>query len=311
MEALPEDLRALVAEREAARRDGDYATADALRRRLRARGFDLIDRPEGPSVVPVALEPAVPARPVRSEDVESLLEVPATAEASLQWVVQGWPEDVVRGIESFRRHHRGRSLQFVVVDESGLDLPSFGRGVEVVRLVPGSGWAAARNAGLRRAAGRMVVLADGSLEATGDVLTPLGRALADPTVGVTGPFGVVTRDLRAFEESPGPEVDAVESYLIAARRELFESGVLFDRGFRFYRMADVDLSFQAKARALRATVTAVPVCRHEHRVWTSTPGDRRARLSKRNFYRFLDRWRGRHDLLVLRSAAPPASDRGR
>jgi hypothetical protein len=33
-------------------------------------------------------------------------------------------------------------------------------------------------------------------------------------------------------------------------------------------------------------------------MWANTPEDRRAALSKRNFYRFLDRWRGREDLLV-------------
>jgi len=33
-------------------------------------------------------------------------------------------------------------------------------------------------------------------------------------------------------------------------------------------------------------------------MWTATPSDRRDQLSKRNFYRFLDRWRGRTDLLV-------------
>ena len=42
----------------------------------------------------------------------------------------------------------------------------------------------------------------------------------------------------------------------------------------------------------------LPVRRHEHRMWTATPEDRRAALSKRNFYRFLDRWRGRFDLTV-------------
>ena len=42
----------------------------------------------------------------------------------------------------------------------------------------------------------------------------------------------------------------------------------------------------------------LPVERHEHRMWTHTAEDERARLSKRNFYRFLGRWRGRTDLTV-------------
>jgi hypothetical protein len=37
-------------------------------------------------------------------------------------------------------------------------------------------------------------------------------------------------------------------------------------------------------------------------MWSNTPEDERERLSKRNFYRFLDRWRGRTDLTVAGSS---------
>ena len=37
-----------------------------------------------------------------------------------------------------------------------------------------------------------MVLVDGCMEPTADVLTPLAEALKDSTVGVTGPFGIVT-----------------------------------------------------------------------------------------------------------------------
>jgi hypothetical protein len=122
--------------------------------------------------------------------------------------------------------------------------------------------------------------------------------LKDRTVGVTGPFGIVTDDLREFRESSGPEVDAVEGYLMAFRRELAEGGLRFDEKFKFYRSADIELSFQIKAMGLRATVTPLQLKRHEHRLWANTSEEERTRLSKRNFYRFLDRWRGRTDLLV-------------
>ncbi|HYV01352.1 MAG TPA: glycosyltransferase, partial [Actinomycetota bacterium] len=222
---------------------------------------------------------------------------PATADATVHWIVEGWPEDVRRGIESFDRFAGGRSVRHVVVDVTGLPSP-MPDDVEVVALVPGTGWAAARNAGLTRSTGRVIVVADGSVEATGDVLGPLTQALSDPDIGLTGPFGIVTDDLREFHESIGPDVDAVETYLMAFRRELLVDGVAFDPGFRFYRSADIELSFQVKARGLRAVVTPVQVVRHEHRMWANTPEVERARLSKRNFYRFLDRWRGRTDLLV-------------
>ena len=141
-------------------------------------------------------------------------------------------------------------------------------------------------------------MVDGSAEIRGDVVSRLATALADATIGITGPFGIVTEDMHEFRESPGPEVDAIEGYLLAVRREQVVAGLRFDRGFRFYRTADVELSFQIKNQGLRAVVTEVPLTRHEHRLWATTPEAERDRLSKRNFYRFLDRWRGRSDLTV-------------
>jgi GT2 family glycosyltransferase len=142
------------------------------------------------------------------------------------------------------------------------------------------------------------MILDGSVEAAGDVFGPLERLLADPSVGVAGPLGLRSRDLREFEEAAGPEVDAVEGYLMAFRRDVLERGAVFDARYRFYRAADIDLSFQIKAMGLRALRVAVPIRRHDHREWSETPRDRREALSKRNFYTFLDRFRGRTDLLV-------------
>jgi cysteinyl-tRNA synthetase len=143
-----------------------------------------------------------------------------------------------------------------------------------------------------------VLVADGSIEATGDVLGALAPVLADSTVGLVGPFGLATDDLRQFRRASGPDVDAVEGYLMAFRRDVLRRGAMFDPRYRFYRAADLDLSFQIRALGLRAVRVDVPVRRHEHRAWYSTPPDRRAALSKRNFYRFLDRFRGRTDLLA-------------
>ena len=37
------------------------------------------------------------------------------------------------------------------------------------------------------------------------------------------PFGIVTDDLREFRDSPGPDVDAIEGYLMAMRREVLRN----------------------------------------------------------------------------------------
>jgi len=193
-------------------------------------------------------------------------------------------------------------MTHVIADLVGTDPSRWPEGADIVTLPPEAGWSAGRNAALTRATGRIVILVDGSVEARGDVVEPLAATLEDPAVGLTGPFGIVTDDLRDFHEAPGPDCDAVECYLMAFRRELVEEGLRFDEKFKFYRTSDIELSFQVKARGLRATVTSVPVKRHEHRMWANTPEEERDRLSKRNFYRFLDRWRGRTDLLVSAGA---------
>jgi hypothetical protein len=302
-----DEARTLAEERARARADHDFTRADALRDRLRELGWEVLDAPGG-----YELRPAEPRAEEglelldRSDQVPSLLDEEARCQVTVHWLVEGWPEDVARGVRSFlATTSPSVSQEHVVVDATGGAIED--RSPEAmpdVRMRAGVGWGAGRNAGLRRSLGRVVVVADGSVEASGDVLTPLLTALEDPTVGVAGPFGIVSDDLREFREAPGPDVDAIEGYLLAFRRDLLARGVRFDERFRFYRSADIELSFQVKALGLRAVALDLPVIRHEHRMWTTTPPRERERLSKRNFYRFLDRWRGRTDLLVAARPRP-------
>ncbi|HET9249025.1 MAG TPA: glycosyltransferase, partial [Actinomycetota bacterium] len=233
-----------------------------------------------------------------AREVPSVLDEPATADVSVHWVVEGWPEDVVRALRGFRANQGGRDVQYVVADVTGADAADYGEGVEVLELRTGTGWGAACNAGLRRSRGRIVLVMDGSVEPTGDAFAPLEAALEDPGVGVCGPFGISTEDLREFHESEGPEVDAIEGYLMAFRRDVIRDVGLFDEKFRWYRTADIEASFRIKEAGLRAVRVDVPVAKHEHRMYHATPQAERDRLSKRNYYRFLERFRDRYDLLV-------------
>ncbi len=308
MSDVPDDVRRLAAEREERRKAKDFAAADALRDRIADLGFTVVDSAEGPRLAPVG-GPAgdageAPAR-VRPEHVPSALEQPATFDATVHWLVEGWPEDVVRALEGFRSHQGGRSVQYVVADVTGHDPSSFGEAIEVIPLVERTGWGAARNAGLKRSLGRIVLVVDGSIEPVGDVFGPIEEALADPAVGVVGPFGIVTTNLQDFEAADGPEVDAIEGYLMAMRRKVLLEVGLFDEKFKWYRTADIEYSFRLKEADLKAMVVTVPVIRHEHRMWFNTPPEERAKWSKRNYYRFLDRFRGRYDLLV--GGEPPRS----
>jgi hypothetical protein len=301
MSQPPEEVRRLVRKREQARAARDFVTADGLRERIRHAGFDVTDGPDGSVLTPAEPEDASRPRRLPSSKIVSVLDEPAAFDASVHWMAERWPGDVARGLRSFERHETRRTVQHVVVETA--DAGDWPEGTEVVPLAKGTGWAAARNAGLTRSLGTIVIVVDGSVELTGPVVEALDGPLREPAVGLVGPFGIDTDDLREFHPAPGPDVDALEGYLVAMRRETVAAGLRFDERFRFYRMADVDLSFQVKAMGLRTMVTEVPVVRHEHRGWASTPEDRRAALSKRNFYRFLERWRGRFDLTV--AGRPP------
>jgi hypothetical protein len=308
MPEIPDEVRRLASEREERRKAKDFDGADGLRERISLLGYRVIDGPQGPTLEPMAAEGRDTER-LRPGEIESVLEEAPTADVSVHWVVEGWPEDVVRAVSGFRASAGSRTVHYVVVDLTEAPPDEYGDGVEVLSLDRGTGWATARNAGIKRTRGRIVFVADGSVEPRGDVFGPIEAALADPIVGVCGPFGISTRDLREFHESEGVgedrEVDAIEGYLMAFRRDVLRDVGLFDEKFRWYRTADIELSFRLKDAGFRARVVDVPVAKHVHRMWAETPPSDRERLSKRNYYRFLERFRGRFDLLV--EADPPRS----
>jgi len=297
-ETPPDEVVRLAEERAAARAARDFDAADAIRERIAAAGWSVVDEPDG-----FHLEPDTPAaEPIerrRAADVESLLEDEPAVDVTVHWVCEGWHDDIERALKAFRAHEGGRTVQYVIADVTDRDPTAWDDDVEVVWLEEGTGWGAARNAGLKRTRGRIALIADGSIEPTGDVVGPLQAALEDPAVGVCGPFGIVTRDLREFDEAKeGGDVDAIEGYLMAIRRRTLLEAGLFDEKFRWYRTADIEYSFRIKDLGGRATVVDVPVTKHEHRMYFETPPQQRASWSKKNFYRFLDRFRDRWDLLV-------------
>ena len=245
-------------------------------------------------------------RPLRAQS-------PSIAAASprrvtLLTVVHGWKPDAERWLLSVFTHCKA-DFEALVIDISGdLGIASWldSRAAErlrVIRLDPPLGFGAGVNAGIDATAAEVCVLFDQSVELKGDAITPLLTALDDPSVVVAGPFGVRAKDtLKEFEESAGPDVDAIEGYCMAFRRADALAAGGFDPKFRFYRIADIDFSFRLRDHGGRAVVVAdLPVVKHEHRLWEATEPAERDRLSRRNLYRFLDRWRDRTDLMVGRS----------
>jgi GT2 family glycosyltransferase len=303
--SAPDEVRRLAGERAAARDAKDFARADALRDEIASLGWSVTDTPDGFDLQPIATDAR--REPVDPNAVESLLDHDERYDVTIHWVCEGWLGDIDRAIAGFRRIAGDRRLQYVVADVTGEapDRWADDEGVEVVWLTEGTGWAAARNAGLRRSLARVVLAVDGSVEPTADALTPLCHALEDPDVGVCGPFGLVTDDLREFDEAPGAGAcDAIEGYLMAFRREVLSKVGGFDEKFKWYRTADIEWSFRVKDAGYQCAVVPVPVAKHEHRAWAAATDEQRASWSKRNFYRFLDRYRDRWDLVQAGAPAP-------
>ena len=268
------------------RRARDFAAADAIRQRLRDAGWDVVDSAAGSELQAVKAPPTPEGAISRA--------------VTLLTVVHGWLPDVERWLLSVFTHTKA-DFEAVVVDNSGdpriagaLKSRAAER-LRVLTLDPPLGFGAAVNAGIEAAAGEVVVLFDPGVELNGDAVTPLLGALADPKVAVAGPFGLrASGSLKEFAESPGPDVDAIEGYCMAFRKADARAVEGFDPKFRFYRMADVEFSFRLRERGGKAVVVPnLPLERHEHRMWEATEPAERERLSRRNTYRFLDRWRTR------------------
>jgi len=220
-------------------------------------------------------------------------------------VINGWKPDAERWLLSVFKHTKA-DFEFLMLDDSADPAIAAWLGsraaerLRVLRFDPPVGFAAAVNAGIETAAGEACILFDTSIELTGDAVSPLVAALLDFKVAIAGPFGLrATAGMKEFEESAGPHVDAIEGYCMAFRRAHARAAGMLDPKFRFYRIADIDFSFRLREQGGKAVVVpGLPLVKHEHRAWESTPPAERDRLSKRNFYRFLDRWRLRDDLLT-------------
>ena len=313
MTDAPKDIERAAKERAAARAAHDWLTADRLRDEIEAAGWKVIDAGTAYRLElahPPDVVTEVGTRYGRSEAVPSRFDVKATGLASVIVVATDHAGDVLRAAAGIVAGAPD-GVQLVVVGdrpsaEVDAALDELEATAEVVRTSARLGQAAALNIGLRRSAGPIVVILDSSVEATGDLVTPLVSALDDPSVSVAGPFGLVSDDLRHFDEVPGGDVDAIEGYCLAFRREDAIARGPLDEGFRFYRNLDIWWSFvlrdagPGEQHRRAVAIDGLPLVRHEHRGWTSLKEDVREGLSRRNFYRLLDRFRDREDLLSHR-----------
>jgi Glycosyl transferase family 2 len=321
----PADIVARAHERAAARAARDWARADALRAEIESAGWRVVD-----GGTAFHLAPAVPptfqadgrTRYGHADAVPPLLDEPADAPFSVHLLADDRPDDLDRALAALRAHApAGTQVVIVANDPSAAQAERLAPGGATIEPIGGRlpdvawtsarlGCAAARNIGLRRASGDIVVLAEPSVELTGDALGPLSAALADPGVAVAGAFGLVSTDLRHFDGSPGPGVDAIDGAWLAFRRvdyrqlgpldERFVAPGYLDAWWSLVLRAGLDPA--APPRGARCL--DLPLIRSGEPQSLASADVGTDRLAKRNYYRLLDRFRERADELLTGGRSP-------
>src|SRR2546427_12442492 len=154
----------LVAERVVRRRERDFAAADAIRERLRAGGWEVLDSAEGSELQALKAPVVVGTKPVARA-------------VTLLTVVHGWRPDVERWLLSVFTYCKA-DFEALLVDNSG-DARMAGwlqsrmaERLRVVTLDPPLGFATAVNAGIEAAAGDAGGPFDPCIQVTRDAIPP-------------------------------------------------------------------------------------------------------------------------------------------
>ncbi len=309
---LKPEVQTLALEREQLREAQDYEKADAIREQLRRAGYTVRDSRSGPIVINRDPNEDFPAISASGAGPKYGLDQPDLYEFSVSLIAQNSRSDLERCLQSIQKHSYGRKLELVIIDNGSTDdtlpylrelaangLENKQLGLQVIFADHNLGFAAGRNVTTQASRGRFIVMLDTSIELNGDIWTELEQTLSDNSVGVAGPYGLVTTDLREFAEvnSDGKtglmEADAIEGYLFAFRRELWSQVGPIDEKFRFYRLMDIYLSFFFKTGGFRVVATpgvAQNIIKHPHREWYSLSEEEQRTKSKKNYDLFRTRW---------------------
>lgn len=315
--AVPAAVADQVRGRQELRHHAHFEQADQIRHEVSAEGYAIRDTERGSLVLPRRAEDEFTVLS-RSTDASDHTKMPDLYEFSVNLLAHNSRDDLERCIQSICRHANQRQIELVIIDNGSTDetlpyLQQLARkgdlvaaqgqpvGLQVLFADHNLGFAAGRNATMRCSRGRYIILMDTSIEVNGDIWDPLAAALADRNIGLVGPYGLVTEDLREFQEASGLDADAIEGYLMAFRRELLPEVGWIDEKFRFYRLMDIYFSFFFKTsgyRVLQSHLVTERIIKHEHREWYSLSEEERATKSKKNYDIFRDRWHHGESLLV-------------
>ncbi len=326
-DAVPPEIRAIADARSEARRARDWDTADRLKAELEGAGWKVIDaaslytleRAASPDIevggtVRYGAAASVPSRLdtapvgvatvviVATDDVAAAVRqagalADATSDGTQLVIVANAPSDA----------DAAALVSLDALDGAGPHAP--GVATEVVRLATRVGAAAAWNAGIRRASAPVVVLLAPGVDAPPLLVPAIVAALADETVAVAGPVGLVTDDLRSFRAAArdAVDVDASASEAMGFRRADAAARGLLDEHFvapdhldTWWSLVLRDPVDEEDGESQPRRAVRVPVELASPGAPMDAPADgdpARSRQARRNFYRFLKRFATRRDLV--------------
>jgi hypothetical protein len=312
MSEPPHAIVDLAAARADARARRDWAEADRLRAEIETSGWKVVDDGLAFRLVPLHLpDVVVDGRVLHGHpgSVPSRLDEPPRGLATVVVSLDG-PERAPAVVERLgARSPAGTEIVLVVgVDPGAVDrVPAaagvageagLGVPVESVLTAGSLGLAGALDAGIRRAGAPIVILLADDAEPAGDIVSPLVRALHDPTVAIAGARGLAAPDLRRPAPASVREAVAVDLGCAAFRRaDYAERGPLDRRLHTEPYLAlwwGLILREPTKGRPARraAVLDDLPVALSP---WAGAH-DGAARSWRRDHYRLLDRFGGRRDL---------------
>ena len=309
---VPQSVNILAQKRDSHRKNQEFSLADSLREKMGIEGYSIED---GTGTFSVRLKNRSELREEKwpaissSSEVPSALDSPSEFEYSVGIVANGYPDDAERCLRSIDKYSGTLSKEILLLDNGnhegvGRRFESLQREIESLAVIHADhalGDGAAKNSLLKSAKGNVFILIDPSVEAIGPFLSELGNILSDPKIGIAGYAGLRTETMLHFHEGDGESgyMDAMQGYCLAFRRGDITNVGLMRESFRFYRNLDIDFSFQFKNVGFRIYAdNSLPLVLHEHRGWTSLSEQERDELSRKNYGRFLKKWREKTDLLI-------------
>ena len=309
---LPEKIIGKSDERTELRASLDYERSDRLRTEIEELGY-MVEDSKDYSII--RLKDSSEIREERWKTISSSSEIASkvfsesVVPVTVGVVVNGYPDDTQRCVSSLIKWTESDQTEIIVIDNGSTDLTGelleeMTKDQENLHILHADhtlGDGSAKNILLKMAQGEIFVLLDPSVEIKGNFIKPIQGLLKDPEVGIAGLAGLKTEDLMHFHDGEGEsgQVDAMQGYCFALRREDLKKVGLMRESFRYYRNLDLDYSFQFKEQGLSIIADhTLPMELHEHRGWTALSEGERDELSKKNYGRFLKKWRGRTDLLI-------------